>query len=114
MAIVPKLTLAPYLQSWDASNNVLRVNLLVMPTGDPRQDLGTGLGVADPSPAFNNSKLVFKAYLSKNWQQMPGFSEVDTEIELAPPMPGNRGPLCDALDQQFTITEQEEVPVRQA
>ncbi|MEO0341749.1 MAG: hypothetical protein AAF242_21410, partial [Bacteroidota bacterium] len=114
MAIVPKLTLAPYLQSWDASNQILKVNLLVMPTGDPRQNLGTSLGVADPGPTFNNSTLVFKAFLSKNWQQMPGFSEVDNEIELAPPMPNNRDPLCDALDLQFTITEPEEVPVRQA
>ena len=62
--IPPKLTLAPYLQRWDAKTNTLSVHLLVMPTGNPLNPLGFG---ANPGPSFADCNLVFKAYLSKNW-----------------------------------------------
>ena len=56
----PKLTLASYLQRWDANTNTLSVHLLVMPTGNPLNPLGSGLSVADPGPAFADRKRVFK------------------------------------------------------
>lgn len=110
----PKLTLASYLQRWDANTNTLSVHLLVMPTGSPLNPLGSGLPVADPGPAFADCKLVFKAFLSKKWQQMPGFSEVDTNEVLSPAMPGNRQALFNELAAQFKITETEAVLVRKA
>jgi len=113
-AIPPKLTLASYLQRWDANTNTLSVHLLVMPTGSPFNPLGSGLPVADPGPAFADCTLVFKAFLSKNWQQLPGFSEVDTDEVLSPAMPDNRQALFNELAAQFKITKTEAVPVRKA
>lgn len=113
-AAPPKLTLAPYLQRWDANTNILSVHLLVMPTGSPLNPLGTGLPVADPGPAFADCNLVFKALLSKNWQQMPGFSDVDTTEVLSPAMPANRQTLFNEVAKQFKITKSEAVPVRKA
>ena len=110
----PKLTLAPYLQRWDANTNTLSMHLLVMPIGNPLNPLGAGLPVADPGPAFADCNLVFKAFLSKNWQQMPGFSEVDTTEVLSPAMPANRQALFNELATQFKITKSEAVPVRKA
>ena len=110
----PKLTLASYLQRWDSSTNTLSVHLLVMPTGNLLNPLGTGLPVTDPGPAFADCHLVFKAFLSKNWQQMPGFSDVDTTEVLSPTMPVNRQVLFNELANQFNITKSEAVPVRKA
>jgi hypothetical protein len=113
MAALPsKLTLASYLQRWDANTNTLSVHLLVMPTGSPLNPLGTGLPVADPGPAFADSNLVFKAFLSKNWQQMPGFSDVDTNEVLSPAMPANRQVIFNELAAQFKITKLEVAPER--
>lgn len=113
MATLPhKLTLASYLQRWDADTNTLATNLLVMPTGSPLNPLGTGLPVADPGPAFADCKLVFSAMLSKNWQQLPGFSEVDSSEVLSPAMPANRQALFKGLADQFKITKSEAVAVR--
>ncbi|MFM6440340.1 MAG: hypothetical protein ACKPGW_36535 [Microcystis panniformis] len=110
----PKLTLASYLQRWDATRNILSIHILVMPTGNPLQPLGSGLPVANPGSAFADCTLVFKAFLSKNWQQMPGFSDVDTTELLAPAMPINRQALFNELSSQFKITEKEAAPVRKA
>ncbi|MED3354356.1 hypothetical protein P4414_04135 [Bacillus thuringiensis] len=100
--IPPKLTLAPYLQRWDAKTNTLSVHLLVMPTGNPLNPLGFG---ANPGPPFAECKLVFKAFVSKNWGQMPGFSEVDTTEILTPSLPANRHVLFNELAAQFNIKE---------
>src|SRR5690348_6438835 len=109
MANPPKLTLAPYLQRWDASTNTLSVNLLVMPIGSPFIPLGSGLGAPDPGPGFADAKFAFKACLSKDWQQMPGFSTVDTTQVLNPPMPANRHAIFNELANQFTITKAEQL-----
>ena len=113
-AVPPKLTLVPYLQRWDADANDLSVHLLVLPTGSPLIPLGTGLPVADPGPAFSDCNLVFKALISKNWQQMPGFSDVDASKVLSPLMPANRDALFNELAVQFKITKLEAAPVRKA
>lgn len=113
-ATPPRLTLAPYLQRWTANTATLSVHLLVMPTGSPLNPLGSGLPVADPGPPFADCTLVFKACFSKNWQQMPGFSEVDTEEVLSPTMSVNRSALFNELAVQFNITKSEAVPVRKA
>ncbi|MDF2713823.1 MAG: hypothetical protein K0R28_748 [Paenibacillus sp.] len=110
----PKLTLAPYLQRWDANTNTLSVHLLVMPTGSPFIPLGSGLPVPDPGPAFADSTLVFKAFVSKNWKQMPGFSDVDMDEILSPAMPANRHALFNGLAAQFNIAKAEAVAVRRA
>ena len=112
--LATKLTLAAYLQRWDAATSTLSVNLLVMPTGSPLNPLGTGLPVADPGPAFANCKLVLNASLSKNWQQLPGFNEVDTTEVLSPTMPSNRSALFKGLANQFKITKSEAPAVRKA
>lgn len=110
----PKLTLAPYLQRWDANTNTLSVHLLVMPTGSPFIPLGSGLAVQDPGPAFADSTLVFKAFVSKNWKQMPGFSDVDMDEISSPAMPANRHALFNGLAAQFNIAKAEAVAVRRA
>jgi hypothetical protein len=110
----PKLTLACYLQRWDSDNKILSVHLLVMPTGNPFNPLGSGLPVADPGPVFADCNLVFNALLSKNWQQMPSFSDVDTAEVLSPAMPVNRQALFNEMAKQFKITKSEAVAVRKA
>ncbi len=117
MATIPqKLTIASYLQKWDAATNILSVNILVMPSGNPLEPLGIGLPETvpptNPGPLFANCNLVFKAFLSKNWQQMPGFSDVDATEILSPLMPVNRTALFNELATQFKITKSEAVPVR--
>ena len=115
MATTPhKLTIASFLQSWNANTSSLSVNILVIPSGSPLLPLGTGLPVADPGPTFADCNLVFKAFLSKNWQQMPGFSDVDTTEVLSPPMSVNRSALFKELAAQFKITKSEAVPIRKA
>ena len=115
MATIPhKLTIATFLQKWNAATNILSVNILVMPSGSPLQPLGTGLPVSDFGPSFATCNLVFKAFLSKNWQQMPGFSDVDATETISPVMPGNRTALFTELKAQFKITKSEAVPVRKA
>ncbi|GAB5417588.1 MAG: hypothetical protein Crog4KO_08610 [Crocinitomicaceae bacterium] len=104
-ATPPKLTLLPYLQRWDALNKEIHVNLLVVPTGNPFKELGNGLPVADEGPAFKDSKLAFKALLSNNWAQMPGFSEVDTTQVISPTMPLHRESIFTSLKAQFNITQ---------
>lgn len=111
----PKLTLATYLQWWNADTNTLSVNLLVIPTGNPiDHPLGTGLPVPDPGPAFADCNLVFRAFLSKNWQQIPGFSDVEAGEVLKPEMPEHRSVLFAELANQFKIKKDEKVLKRQA
>lgn len=113
-AAPPKLTLAPFLQRWNAASSTLSIRLLVMPTGSPLSPLGSGLPVADPGPAFADSNLIFKAYVSNDWQQMPGFSNVDATEVLSPAMPSDRRILSEELAGQFKITKSETVAVRKA
>lgn len=114
MAAPPKLTLAPYLQRWNSTRGTLSVHLLVMPTGSPLQPLGSGLPVPDPGAAFADCNLVFKAFLSNTWQQMPGFSNVNATAVLSPLMPANRQILFNELAVQFKITQSETAPIRKA
>jgi hypothetical protein len=107
MAQPPKLTLVPYLQQWNATQHKLHVNLLVMPVGSPLDPLGNGLTVTDPGPSFAQSNLVFKAFLSKDWQQMPGFSNTDFDQVIAPSMSSNRSAIFQELARQFNITKPE-------
>ncbi|WP_340201938.1 hypothetical protein [Ascidiimonas sp. W6] len=113
MALIPsKLTLAPYLQRWDADTNTLYFNVLVMPTGNPLQPLGTSLPVADKGPAFANANLHFDVRISDQWQQLPDMTNFDFQQTLSPAMPLHRPAICNTLKSQFNITQQEEVMVR--
>jgi len=105
MATPPRLTLAPYLQRWNDGTKTLSIHLLVLPTGSPLTPLASGLPVVNPGPAFMDCNLVFKAQLSKNWQQMPGFSDVDSDPSLTPPVPANRPALFNELANQLMITK---------
>ncbi|MDF1699431.1 MAG: hypothetical protein P1U56_26500 [Saprospiraceae bacterium] len=114
MSIPPKLTIAPYLQRWDANSSILYFNILVMPTGNPLSPLGKGLPVVDKGPNFADCNLEFDVHFSKNWQQMPGYSEIDATSSLSPTMPSDRIALFEELKKQFKITKSEATPVRKA
>jgi hypothetical protein len=111
----PRLTLASYLQRWDANTNTLSVQLLAMPIGNPTVNpLGLGLPVTDPGPPFADCNLIFKAFLSKNWIQMPAFSDVDSQEIISASIPSHRHALFTELENQFNITKNEAVPIRKA
>lgn len=110
-----KLTLAPYLQRFDADKNILIINLLVMPIGSPFVPLGEGLaGVTDKGPAFIDAEFQFDVRISQNWQQLPEVAHFDFQQNLTPMMPDNREAICQELANQFNITQSEEVIERKA
>lgn len=113
MALIPsKLTLAPYLQRWDAASNTLRFNLLVMPTGNPLQLLGNGLSATNKGPAFVNAEFHFDVRISNQWDQLPDMANFDFQHTLSPVMPQHRAAICNTLKEQFNISQTEEVMVR--
>jgi hypothetical protein len=115
MAAKPnKLTIAPYLQRWDASTQKLHVNIMVVPTGDPLKPLSEGWPGVDTAPAFAEVKsLLLTANLS-NRNELPILTEVDATEKIKLTMPEDRTKIFDKLKKQFVITKKEKVPKREA
>lgn len=74
----PKITLVPYLQTWDHVGRRLSIRLLVAPTGNPLQPL---LPAPPDVPAFADSQLSFRVSISDSVAALPQRSLVDQTVD---------------------------------
>ena len=79
MATPPKLTLVPYLQSWDHTTRVLAIRLLIAPTGNPLEPL-----ISPPAglPAFADANFAFSVKISDSVSALPQRTLVDQTTVL--------------------------------
>jgi hypothetical protein len=82
MSAPNKLTLVPYLQSWDHATRVLSIRVLVAPTGNPLAPL---VPAAPGTPAFADSNLAFSVRLSDSFEALPQRTLVDQTVVLPDP-----------------------------
>jgi hypothetical protein len=97
---VPRLTLIPYLQRWNASSSTLTINALLVPDGDPRLSLTDGFGVA--GPAIADAQPVLRANLIASADQLPLTTAVDHALALPLTQQAGRGAVFDQLDALFS------------
>jgi hypothetical protein len=78
-----KLTLVPYLQTWDHVKRILSIRLLVAPTGNPLEPL-----MSRPSglPAFADARFAFEAKVSDSIDALPQRTLVDQTSVLPIPI----------------------------
>ncbi|HEY4241126.1 MAG TPA: hypothetical protein VGM88_14990 [Kofleriaceae bacterium] len=90
-----RLTLAPYLSSWDPHARTLAVRVLAAPDGDPREPLAAGM------PAFADValKLDVRLFGSTAFPVRGTTPDQRTTLALAPP--ANRRAVMDAIDRTF-------------
>ena len=104
----PRLSILPFLQSWDAPQGRLTVNLLLVPVGDPAQPLGP-----PTAPPFQGTALRLAAHISDDPGRVATLADVPAGgqvFDLAPP-PGQAA-LFDWLRAEFKLTLPETVHVR--
>ena len=78
----PRLSILPFLQSWDAPQGRLTVNLLLVPVGDPAQPLGP-----PTAPAFQGTALRLAAHISDDPGRVATLADVPAGpqlVDLAP------------------------------
>ena len=107
-----RLTLLPYLQSWESGTGTMRLNVIAYPVGDPRLSLTDGLGVA--GPAIADASLVLRANLSSNVAQLPLASTVDATTDIALVMPPNRHTVFNAMYAVYAPSQPELPPANTA
>lgn len=107
-----RLTLLPYLQSWDTGTRTVRLNVVTYPVGDPRRPLTDGLGVS--GPAIADASLVLRANLSRAVDQLPLLTSVDATRDLPLPPPAGRRAVFDAFYDVYHPVAPEPAPVRTA
>ena len=86
MATPTKLTLVPYLQQWNHSTRLLKLRLLIAPTGNPLAPLVS----APPGvPAFADAKFAFSVNISDTAGSLPQRTLVDQVTVLPDPGTGS-------------------------
>ncbi|MBX3208655.1 MAG: hypothetical protein KF764_26715 [Labilithrix sp.] len=109
-----KLTLAPYLQTWDEARKVLVVRVMTVPVDDPRAPLSTGWAVPT-SPSFDTARLVLRAHVGVDAGRLPTLADVapepsPTTLEAA----AHARSIFDAFAARFPITKPAEAHERSA
>ena len=112
MASVPRLTLIPYLQSWDGASSKLTLNVLAIPDGDPRASLTEGFPTS--GPPISEAELTLAVNLSSEVEQLPMLTEVSASVDVPLPMPSERGLVFAALEALFEPSVAAALPVRSA
>ncbi len=110
MSSVPRLTLIPYLQSWNGASATLTLNVVAIPDGDPRASLTEGFPTT--GPPISEAKLVLAANLSSEVTQLPMLTEISASVSVTPPMPSERGLVFEALEALFKPSVAAALPVR--
>ncbi|QLY28368.1 hypothetical protein H0264_23670 [Nocardia huaxiensis] len=77
-----KLTLVPYLQRWDHRSRNLSIRLLIAPTGNPLEPLGSAV---PQDPAFADAGLAFAVHISDSIDALPQRTLVDQITVLPDP-----------------------------
>jgi len=103
MATTPdfNLSLLAFPQRFDGAG--IRLRLLVMPQGDPRSPLLSGLGSVPDSPAFADAAPRLVAQLIPSLAALPGPAGVTDQVPLATTTPAGLRPLFQQLAAQFNI-----------
>ena len=112
MTSVPRLTLIPYLQSWDGTTRKLALNVLAIPDGDPRASLTEGFPTT--GPPISEAELTLAVDLSSEVEQLPMLTEVSASVDVPLPMPAERGLVFEALEAMFEPSVAAALPVRSA
>jgi hypothetical protein len=112
MASVPRLTLIPYLQSWDGASATLTVNVVAIPDGDPRAPLTDGFPTI--GPPINEAQLTLLANISFEVGQLPIEGETSATVSVPLSMPTERARVFQALEELFHPSATASLPVRSA
>lgn len=98
-----RLTLLPLPQYWDPDATVIGLRVVVLPRGNPLDDLMTGTpGVAD-GPAFADAELRLRVGLIPSTQRLPDPADVTAWTDLTPAPAGERRSWYDTLGGVFDI-----------
>jgi len=90
-----RLTLSPYLQTWDGINLVVRV--LIAPRGNPLEPLGTG------EPAFVDLAPQLEVHQISGLDVLPTFASPSTSEIIALPVAPRAREICLALETVLPI-----------
>lgn len=112
MAPVPRLTLIPYLQSWDGAAATLTVNVVAIPDGDPRAPLTDGFPTK--GPPISEAQLTLTANISSEAGQLPIEGETSATVGVPLTMPAERARVFEALEELFKPSASAALPVRTA
>jgi hypothetical protein len=112
MAPVPRLTLIPYLQSWDGATATLTLNVVAIPDGDPRAPLTDGFPTT--GPPISEAELTLAANLSSEPGQLPIEGEISASVSVPLTMPAERTRVFEALEGIFKPSATAALPVRSA
>ncbi len=114
MAPVPRLTLIPYLQSWDGATGTLTLNVVAIPDGDPRAPLTDGFPTS--GPPISEAQLTLTANLSAEVGQLPIEGEIagSVSVSLSMPAVAERVQVFEALEALFKPSVPAVLPVRSA
>ncbi|MEN2977412.1 hypothetical protein P7L78_01495 (plasmid) [Tistrella bauzanensis] len=102
----PRLTILPFLQSYDAATARLTVNLLLIPVGDPALPLSSLAGGAPVAPAFQGAAPMVVARLSDDAAHVATLASTPATTQtaqLAPPP--TQAAIFDWLRAEFSITQ---------
>ncbi len=103
-----KLTIAPYLHSWDPTRRLLALRVMTVPVDDPRAPLSTGWSVPT-GPSFDSARVVLRAHVGTDAGRLPTFADVAPEAaaySLAAAPHGRS--IFDAFAARFPITKPQE------
>jgi hypothetical protein len=112
MAPLPRLTLIPYLQSWDGASATLTLNVLAIPDGDPRAPLTDGFPTK--GPPISEAQLTLRANISSEVGQLPIEGETSATVGVPLAMPAERARVFEALEAIFKPSATASLPVRSA
>jgi hypothetical protein len=115
MATLPRLTILPFLQAWDAATTEMTVRALLMPVTDPRRPLTEGWIGAAPGPAFIGANIVLKAAFPGDPSEVPTLADVPSAgPDLPLPFLPAQTQIANDLASHFAISLPSEAPVRTA
>ena len=108
MSAPTRLSLLPFLQSWDG--NALAVRLMIIPRGNPTEPLVTGAPAR--SPTFANSNLVVDARIVPGLDAMPTLASASINTEAAIGIAVDREELFQRLAATFPIDPAPPAPIK--
>ncbi|MEM1196033.1 MAG: hypothetical protein AAGH57_08020 [Pseudomonadota bacterium] len=102
----PRLTLLPFLQSWDPATTTLTLNVMTIPIGDPRQPLSAALASAPAAATFMGADIELAPHISNDVSTVPTLADVPPTTPTLPLIaPAGQSLIFDDMATQFQITK---------
>ncbi|KWV92030.1 hypothetical protein [Erythrobacter sp. YT30] len=102
----PRLTLLPFLDSWDPDLTRLTLNVMTIPIGDPRQPLNSSVASVPAAPKFDGANIELAPHISTTLTTVPiADPDLATGQTLTLTAPAGQTQIYDDMAAQFQITK---------